>query len=1153
MPTFYASFQIKNTTDVPMVISVNDPDGNVHKVGTLEPGKESIQHAPMGATWSLDLATPATQEYIQSPEDVKQPSSSDPGTSDKGGSNVTPSTLIVGTDNVTSPADNPQALPSGAGAVVKVSEPIEYEAFLKLETGTHSVRINQLLVTPDSKTLITSGSDKTIRVWDIENKEQVRLLLGQIGPGPRGSIQRIALSPDGKYLAALAWMYPDNTENPLDRETDLRVYDLTTGNLQAGYLFRGTLQDLDFSPNGNYIVFAGNKKDPHRSGRVYVYSAKSLIQGFGDMPPALATGILHDTNQLIPSLVRFIPDGKGESTEVRIVAATWIDVARAGRLKWFSFSPAGGLTMTREQDTEQLAPESLTVSREYVILTAHHEDKNKFYCHDHTGNLLGITSSETAVAQPTFSKDEKHLIVGQRGDSALVQIKVYAVTHGQFHLKSTYYGHDSEAIAVALLEDGIAVSAGGDQNAIHFWSTEHLEGEKISEISGVGRTIHALGINTSEQIGVGSYDGLRHEDGRIVLQRLFDLRSMTLRSSYIDDEATYQRSQTRFEDWELIWLEDNVNLWLFKSGSQSMAITGTPHPTKNRTWIWYHPTTFGFTENGTIITGAGDGKIRVAPRHPDWGYQTPLRLLGGGYSAPVKDHVASGKWLVTAGADQIIRLWFLEDVESPSTTRVDPDKDTLTPALNLFIGSDDEWVIWSKSGYYNASQRGDRRFGYHVNRGAEREALFFSSDRFKAFFRPDIIQAIVEHGSEERAIAKLGEQGLTTAKIDVSQILPPIVELTENGVHISDDGKEVIFTFSVDTHGQLLTRVWALRNGRLVHAQKAVPPNVMTLPLLPGENRFKIFAETQFAKSIPIEQTVIGKGRLDQFVGSNGTLYVLAIGVSKLENEAPESNFRNLNYAHSDATEIYNAFAKEIASNKLEVPFQPFSNEAFEAVDRTLLVNEEATLIRIQEELDKICARITDTFNQRVENREAAKRDVLLVFLSGHGVFRARNQQLYFWNYDFDLENIDKTGLSFMELGEKITSLPAEVILMTDACHAGMAGGDVVKGIDPNELAKRIYGINESEMYIFNAARRSEKAREDPSIDQPSIYHGYFTKTVLDILFDEKNPKVSMLELIDQVQWGVQRYTTLQTPVCRMYGDLLPLVIYEKKYLLSNK
>lgn len=47
----YTSFQIKNTASVPMEVSLIDPDGVTHMV-TLDPGVESMQVAPIGATWS---------------------------------------------------------------------------------------------------------------------------------------------------------------------------------------------------------------------------------------------------------------------------------------------------------------------------------------------------------------------------------------------------------------------------------------------------------------------------------------------------------------------------------------------------------------------------------------------------------------------------------------------------------------------------------------------------------------------------------------------------------------------------------------------------------------------------------------------------------------------------------------------------------------------------------------------------------------------------------------------------------------------------------------------------------------------------------------------------------------------------------------------
>lgn len=53
----YMSFQIKNTAPVPMLVSLNDPDGGSHTVGPLDPGAESVQVAPIGTTWSISFVT----------------------------------------------------------------------------------------------------------------------------------------------------------------------------------------------------------------------------------------------------------------------------------------------------------------------------------------------------------------------------------------------------------------------------------------------------------------------------------------------------------------------------------------------------------------------------------------------------------------------------------------------------------------------------------------------------------------------------------------------------------------------------------------------------------------------------------------------------------------------------------------------------------------------------------------------------------------------------------------------------------------------------------------------------------------------------------------------------------------------------------------
>jgi WD40 repeat protein len=1130
MPSDYASFQIENKTDMPIRLSVCDPDGNILRVGKLAPGKKSLQVAPINAAWSMEhpkveagdpLAPPPPDQPIRPPSNLPK--------------------MEVRTESL---------------ADLSNSESIHYEAFLKIETGSHTAHINQLLVTPEGKSLITSGADKTIRIWDVEAQEQRGMLLGEIGNGEAGMIQAISLSRDGRYLVALAWMYPAGTHDPLDRETDIRVYELATGNLQARFRYPGTLQDLDFSPDDEYLVIVGNPKDRVRRGYVLVYRKSDLLHGFGKAPAAVASEALYDYDALIPTYVRCVPEDPEKSAGCQIVVATWYDSESPGGLLWYMFASAdnkGGLQNTAQCNL-LVRPESLVVSREFVVVTGdtaeveYNEEKYTIFCYDHHGNLPTRVLCDARPAKPIFSQNGTQLIAGQLSHGSMAQVKVYDIAFGQFLLKSTYYGHDSEVLAVGFLPDGAAVSAGGDQNEIHFWSPTCIEGERTGLIKGMGRVVHAVGIKESEneieQIGFGNRNYLRTQEGNILLQRAFDLRSRMLRSLPFEESKAFRRAQTQMGDLWLEWIEEGTtpNLWL-RSSASNEPLTGTWGPDGLQ---WYGATTFGFTDHLTIVTGDSEGKVRVAPRRRNKTY-TPLpwRILVG-HTARVLDHAPCGKWLVTAGADQVIRLWYLEDVEKAVMA-------DLAPALNLFVGADDEWVLWSKSGYYMASQNGDRYLGYHVNRGPDREALFFTSDRFHSvFYRPDIIQAILAYGSEERVTKKESELHISIPAVDVAKILPPMIELDTNG---SDDTEEgfVTFTLTARTEGGPITRLCVLRNGRLVgfkEFKEAVPAyakiTISKVRLLPGDNHFKIFAENQDAgfhtiKSNPIEQTKVGKGRFeDEDILENGMLYILAVGVSqgknlvKREPSAPAGATFELSYAHEDADAIYNTFFT--------------GNQAFEGVESKLLVNETATLESILQALDEIGQKINKRVEERVMNGEAAKRDVLLVFLSGHGVYRIPNQQLYFWNYEFDPNNPSATGLPFMKVGEKITSLPVEVVLMTDACHSGMAGSDVAKGfnpdnkeIDPDDLARRIYGINESDIYIFNAARRSESALEGSSIK-----HGYFTKAILDTLMQSTDLGVTMLSLIDQVQRRVSKDKPDQHPICRMYGDLLPLTIYSK-------
>ncbi len=461
-----------------------------------------------------------------------------------------------------------------------------------------------------------------------------------------------------------------------------------------------------------------------------------------------------------------------------------------------------------------------------------------------------------------------------------------------------------------------------------------------------------------------------------------------------------------------------------------------------------------------------DGNFRIEALGDDTSYKRHLV----GHTAPVLDHAAGSKWLATAGADQVIRLWFLEDVERDGDRGTETEAPPLEPALNLYVGMDDEWVTWSKSGYYCASKKGDNRFGYHVNRGREKDGLFFPGHRFvKSFHRLDIIQAIVKCGSEEKAIRTLQESGKKVEKIDVSTILPPILEMEADGIEVKDHSSVTLkFTVEALDRNSPIARVWIVQNDAYLHfipaedlkpvKSKSLKYKVeVTLPLQAGSNHFKILAQNKDTTSPPFLVEVEGPGGASGKVPENGTLYFLAVGVGRLSGETYKAGYKSLKYADDDAASIYEAFTNPNITGKLK-----HHNKAFKDVKARLLVNGKAR----KKDILKAIESLKEERDKASQNSETdnLQRDVLFVFLSGHGIRNWDASELYFWNYDLDINNIVDTGLSFTELGRAITEFPAaDIILVTDACKSGTAVKNV-GDIDPNELAKQIYSINERGM-----------------------------------------------------------------------------------------
>ena len=246
------------------------------------------------------------------------------------------------------------------------------------------------------------------------------------------------------------------------------------------------------------------------------------------------------------------------------------------------------------------------------------------------------------------------------------------------------------------------------------------------------------------------------------------------------------------------------------------------------------------------------------------------------------------------------------------------------------------------------------------------------------------------------------------------------------------------------------------------------------------------------------------------------------MGVAKLQN--PSGPFQNLHYADADAQAIYDQFTAQ-------------KQKAFQDVVAKVLLNEQATRANIYAELDALKAAV-----QATQPGSPPTRDVFMVYMSGHGLIR--NGEFYFWNYDYDDTQPPQTGINFMELGDRVTNVPAELIVMTDACQSGQGGTDL-ENAEAAELAKRLIAISERAQVVLNGT-----TKDTQSIEHESIQHGLFTYCILDGLkkLSQSPNGVLILELGGYVQEWVPYYTQKfaqpQVPTLRTYGELLPLCVY---------
>lgn len=121
---------------------------------------------------------------------------------------------------------------------------------LRVETGMHTTLIRRVVADVPRNRLITASDDKTIRVWQMPEARLVTILRVPIDNGHEGQLFALAVSPDGKSVAAAGWTGWD-----WEKQGSVYILDIATGDLVRRFSgLNETIGAMVWTPDGRYLA-----------------------------------------------------------------------------------------------------------------------------------------------------------------------------------------------------------------------------------------------------------------------------------------------------------------------------------------------------------------------------------------------------------------------------------------------------------------------------------------------------------------------------------------------------------------------------------------------------------------------------------------------------------------------------------------------------------------------------------------------------------------------------------------------------------------------------------------------------------------------------------------------------------------------------------
>jgi Caspase domain len=364
------------------------------------------------------------------------------------------------------------------------------------------------------------------------------------------------------------------------------------------------------------------------------------------------------------------------------------------------------------------------------------------------------------------------------------------------------------------------------------------------------------------------------------------------------------------------------------------------------------------------------------------------------------------------------------------------------------------WVLWTPSGYYDASPGAEDLIGWHLNRGADAAADFFPIGRFRQRFnRPDVIDRVLDTLDEAEAV-RLADQtggGAPTPRGGVAGSFPPAVDVL-TGTELTASRPQLRLQVRGRTAADAPVTGWSVRvNGLLAGDSRGAtiaaaasqpaavsarfsgrpdePDIVLTLP--PEDAEVEVFAENRFGLSPPAlvrvkwtgPRTDAGPAALGAGLAAQGAglaaqgakpaaqghrprLFVLAVGVSDYQHR----DVRKLALAAKDARDFVAALKRQ-------------QGKFYGQVKDRLLVDQDATRDEVMEGMAWL-------------QIQATAQDVAVMFIAGHGMNDGARGYA-FLPVQANPERLFSTGVPASAIRTVLGSMRGRSLFFFDTCHSG--------------------------------------------------------------------------------------------------------------------